>query len=152
MLIINSTILLYILYSTANLVSTMDNETTASHLSPRVLTLERKGENLKNSIVQLIIQNKNLKKENTNLSEDVKYNQDCIYNNEVRFNLFNQYSCRENIEINNIPESILQKDLEKYVIAVLHSIGATIELYDIAAVQSQNTLSPFFRIFFFYRN
>ena len=43
-----------------------------------------------------------------------------VYNNEVRFNLFNQYSHRENIEINNIPEFVLQKDLEKYVIAVLH--------------------------------
>ena len=54
-------------------------------------------------------------------------------NNEVRFNLFNQYSRRENIEINNISKSIGQKDLEKYVIAILHSIGVTIELYDIVA-------------------
>ena len=41
-----------------------------------------------------------------------------IYNNEASFNLRNRYSCHENIEIHNIPESILQKDLEEYVIIV----------------------------------
>ena len=39
----------------------------------------------------------------------------------------NQYSRRENIEIQNIPETVLQKDLEQYVISMLSSIGVSID-------------------------
>ena len=60
-------------------------------------------------------------------------NQDKIYDTEVRFNRSNQYSQRKNVEIHNIPESIMQKDLEQYVIAVLSSIGVILESYDIVA-------------------
>ena len=57
-----------------------------------VENLERDVENLKNNLVQLLIQNKNLKKENNKLTEDTYCNQDKIYDTEVRFNRSNQYS------------------------------------------------------------
>ena len=49
-------------------------------------------------------------------------------------NDLNQYSRRNNIEIQNIPKDILQKDLEEYVIKVLHSIDITSDSYGIVAV------------------
>ena len=41
---------------------------------------------------------------------------------------------RNNIKIQNIPETILQKDMEEYFIKVLQSIGVTIDLYGLVAV------------------
>ena len=97
----------------------LENEAAGNDVLRRVENLERDIENLKNILVQLLTQNKNLKKENSKLTEDIYCNQDKIYNTEIRFNRPNQYSRRENVEIHNIPESIMQKDLEKYVITVL---------------------------------
>ena len=111
----------------------LENEVAGTDVLQRVENLEREMENLKTHLVQLLIQNKNLKKENSKLTEDIYYNQDKIYDTEVRFNRSNQYSRRENVEIHNIPESILKKDLEKYVITVLSSIGVKLVHYDIVA-------------------
>ena len=59
---------------------------------------------------------------------------DVVYDLENQMNDLNQYSRRNNIEIQNIPENILQKDLEEYVIKVLHSIDITIDSYGMVAV------------------
>ena len=73
----------------------LENEVAGTDVLQRVENLEREMENLKNQLVQLLIQNKNLKKENSKLTEDIYYNQDKIYDTEVRFNRSNQYSRRE---------------------------------------------------------
>ena len=46
----------------------------------------------------------------------------------------NQYSRRENIELQNIPESVVQDDLEKFVINLLKEIKLDISSYDLVAV------------------
>ena len=53
---------------------------------------------------------------------------------EIKFNQLHQYSRQENIEIHNIPESVSQVNLEKYVIDILASIKINIVSYDIVAV------------------
>ena len=45
-----------------------------------------------------------------------------------------QYSRRNNVEFRNIPESIGNDEIEKYIIKVLGSIGVEVESYDTVAV------------------
>ena len=52
----------------------------------------------------------------------------------VDTNNINQYSRRENIEIVNVPENILQKDLEMHIINMLKSIKVNVSFYYIVAV------------------
>ena len=49
-------------------------------------------------------------------------------------NNLNQYTRRENVEIKNISESIVQRHLEVYVLKVFQSIGVKLESYDLVAV------------------
>ena len=56
----------------------------------------------------------------------------CDIENEV--NEMNQYSRRENIELQNIPESVVQEDLEKFVINLYKEIKLDISSYDLVAV------------------
>ena len=44
-----------------------------------------------------------------------------------------QYIRRENVEVHNIPDSIQQNELERYIINIFDRIGVTISSYDIVA-------------------
>ena len=54
---------------------------------------------------------------------------------------FNQYSRRENIELQNVPESVEQKDLESFVLDVFKSIDVEVSSYDLVAVHRIGKLS-----------
>ena len=49
-------------------------------------------------------------------------------------NEMNQYSRRENIELQIIPESVVQDDLEKFVVNLFKEIKLDISSYDLVAV------------------
>ena len=53
---------------------------------------------------------------------------------ENQTNNLNQYTRRENIEISNISEKIVQRHLEGYVLEVFESIGINLQSYDLVAV------------------
>ena len=53
---------------------------------------------------------------------------------ENQTNNLNQYTRRENIEISNISEKIVQQHLEAYVLKVFESIGINLQSYDLVAV------------------
>ena len=99
----------------------------------RVSDLEEIIENLKNNLTLILTQNKHLKKKITLLTEDINQIQELQYTSEVKFTESCQYSCHENVEIHNVPESIEQKILEKHVLAVLASINIHIQSYNIVA-------------------
>ena len=46
----------------------------------------------------------------------------------------NQYTHRSNIEISNISEKIVQRNLEAYVLKVFQSVGVNLVSYDLVAV------------------
>ena len=53
---------------------------------------------------------------------------------EKQLNIFQQYNRRENIELSGVPENILQKDLERFVISILRRIGVhNLSSYEIVA-------------------
>ena len=91
-------------------------------LLQRIEYLENKLEQLKNNQTLLLQQNKNLKKTLNVSTEDMDSIFKNAYDMEVKSIYQQQYSRRENIEIHNIPESISQPNLEKYIIEVLASI------------------------------
>ena len=53
---------------------------------------------------------------------------------ENQTNNLNQYTRRENIEISNISEKIVQRHLEAYVLEVFESIGINLQSYDLVSV------------------
>ena len=103
-------------------------------LLQRIEYLENELEQLKNNQTLLLQQNKNLKKTLNVSTEDMDSIFKNAYDMEVKFIYQQQYSRCENIEIHNIPESISQPNLEKYIIEVLASIKIKVVLYDISAV------------------
>ena len=114
--------------------STNKMEDSTEVLSSRVNILASDFEEMKNNISEILLQNKNLKKDIKTLTTENKYIQNSLYLLELRFNESSQYSRRENVELHNIPESIPQVKLEKYILDILHSINVNIESYDIVAV------------------
>ena len=56
------------------------------------------------------------------------------YNNEINCRQLKQYSRRENIEFNNIPESVDQRNMWSHLFDVLASVDVRLESYDIVAV------------------
>ena len=69
---------------------------------------------------------------NTLYSGEDMYDTLCDLENEV--NEMNQYSRCENIEMQNIPESVVQEDLEKFEINLFKEIKLEISSYDLVAV------------------
>ena len=57
-----------------------------------------------------------------------------MYNVEIQTNNQDQYSRRNNIEINNIPEKVNYNLIEIYVLKVMASIGINLQSYDFVAV------------------
>ena len=68
---------------------------------------------------------------NTLYSEDLY---DTVCDLEYEVNEMNQYSRHENIELQNIPESVVQDDLEKFVVNLFKEIKLDISSYDLVAV------------------
>ena len=58
---------------------------------------------------------------------------DTVYNLENQLNELNQYSRCENIEFQNIPESVEQKDLVTFVIQLFKSITVEVSSYNLVA-------------------
>ena len=96
--------------------------------------LEKTLEKTINDLNVLTSNNKVLKKQIEELTENRAEIHEEIYYLENQMNDLNKYMRRNNIEIQNIPETILQKDLEEYVIKVLQSIGVTIDSSGLVAV------------------
>lgn len=95
-----------------------------------VADLKETNTNMQN----LIINNRNKKKELSNLRKDNKSYRNSLRLLELDFLNLSQYSRRENIEISNVPESIPQRDLENHIIEVFWSIGIEVYSYDIVGV------------------
>ena len=70
--------------------------------------------------------------EELTLSGDDIY--DNIYDLEINLNELNQYTRRENIELQNIPESVEQEDLENFVLDLFKSINLEVSSYDFVAM------------------
>ena len=86
--------------------------------------------------------NRVLKKQIDELTEYRDELHEEIYYLENQMNDLNQYMRRNIIEIQNISETILQKDLEEYVIKVLKSIGVTSDLYGLVVVYHLGKVNP----------
>ena len=105
--------------------------------------------NLEKRMDDLLVEMETVKKNNISLSQQLKdltlcsddiY--DTVYELENQLNDLNQYSRRENVEMQQIPESVEQKDLEMYVIELLKSIKVDISSYDLVAVHRLGKQSP----------
>ena len=57
-----------------------------------------------------------------------------VYYNEIKINSLDQYSCRSNVEIKNIPENINQSNIEQYILKVFEAVAVRIQSYDLVAV------------------
>ena len=91
-------------------------------------------EDIKVSQQDLIMNNRLLKNEITQLKDEKDGILDSLYELEISLMQSNQYSRRENIEFCNIPESIPQWQLETTIIKILKSININICSYDIVAI------------------
>ena len=89
--------------------------------------------NLEKKMEEILVELASVKKINNSLKQHIKdltlcsddlY--DTVYDLENHVNDLNQYSRRENIELQHIPESVEQKDLEKFVLNLLKSINVDI--------------------------
>ena len=100
----------------------------------RISNLEAKMELLISELEVVKRLNTSLKlqiENNTRYSEDLY---DTLCNLEYEVNKMNQYLRHENIELQNIPESVVQDDLEKFVINLFKEIKLDISSYDLVAV------------------
>ena len=96
--------------------------------------LEKQLLDTKYKFQQLIFNNRDLKKSMKDLTE---YNDelfDKCYQLDCQLTSLNQYSRRNNLEIQGIPERIKQCDLENHVIETFIKIGIKVKSYDIVAV------------------
>ena len=93
----------------------------------RIVKLEAAVEIEKNKNVHLRNEINKLKKNNRKIEDD-------LYWMETDIMACNRYSRRENIELMNVDEKILQEDLEKYVLTLLKTIGVNVDSYKIVGV------------------
>ena len=102
-------------------------------LLERLSNLENELKTVKDQHQQVIINNRTLRKDN-NIIRPNKKLVESVYWMEVDICGNNQYSHRENVEFANIPESVIQKDLENYIINVLKAINVKVSSNNIVAV------------------
>ena len=67
---------------------------------------------------------------------------DRLYYQDIKINEIQNYSRRENIEIHNISENVLQSNLENYVIEIMASLNIKISSYGIVAVHRIGKKTP----------
>ena len=85
-------------------------------------------------IIEMITNNRNLKKCVDELTCENNTLFDFIYGAEIQINNLDQYSPRNNIEIWNIPEKINQRNIEQYVLKLMESIRVKLQSYDLVVV------------------
>ena len=113
------------------------NESSASDSileTDRLTILEKEVGELSKHLTGFIINNKVLKKRVNELTEENNEMYDKFYKLENYICDLDQYSRRNNVEFHNIPESIGNNEIEKYIIKVLGSIGVEVESYVIVAI------------------
>ena len=102
-------------------------ESPLVHLQKEILTI-------KESLQEIIFNNRILKRKINELTYENDKLYDCIYNTEIKVTNFDQYSRRNNVELQNISENIKQHNIESYVLKIFESIGIKIQSYDLVAV------------------
>ena len=102
-------------------------ESPLVHLQKEILTI-------KESLQEIIFNNRSLKRKINELTHENDKLYDCIYNTEIKVTNLDQYSRRNNVELQNILENIKQHNIESYVLKIFESIGIKIQSYDLVAV------------------
>ena len=97
-------------------------------------SLNKEITDIKDELHEVNINNKKLRRLITKLTLEKEHLVDKIYDIEVNIMNVDQYSRRSNVEICNVPEKIVQKNLEVYVLKFLESIGINLQSYDLVAV------------------
>ena len=115
----------------------LDSQLTKINTEIEEMVINRTRSNLNNDEVDILstkindvsLENKKLKNNFYKLLDlrNEVFDMDC------RLIECEQYSRRESLVISGIPNSVLQKDLEKEVIFILNSIGCRVTSYDISA-------------------
>ena len=114
--------------------STNDSLNDSTLEMDRLTILEKELGELSTRLTGFILNNNILKKRVRDLTEVNNEMFDKFFELESYISDLDQYTRRNNVEFCNIPESLGNKDIEKYVIEVLGSIGVEVESYDIVAV------------------
>ena len=111
----------------------MAEESNFELLSSRLTNLQNEILIIQNNQSLILKENKELKNDINLLYDDIDFMTDKLFDLETDINRLNQYSRRENIELHNIPESIIQRNLEKFIIDLLNSLKIDMTSYDIVA-------------------
>ena len=106
-----------------------------SSLLSKLESLEKKLSDLSNAVNGIILNNRGIK----DLTESNTKN---LINMEKYVVEQDQYSRRNNVEFRNIPEAVVQKNLENYIIKMLAFLGLEISSYDIVAVHRLGKSTP----------
>ena len=88
----------------------MSIESSNEHAS--LINLQKEIHTINGKLNEIILNNRSQKKRICELTEENDDLHDIIYNMEIQMNNLNQYTRRENVEIKNILESIVQRHLE----------------------------------------
>ena len=112
----------------------IENANNIANITSMVNNLQRELDTINGKINEIIINNKSLKKKIWELTAENNDLFDLLDDMENQTNNLNQYTRRENIEISNISEKIVQRQLEAYVLEVFESIGINLQSYDLVAV------------------
>ena len=107
----------------------------------RLVILEKKVEDITAELK--VVNNKNTQIKHqiyklTDINHDLN---DLVYFLENEINDLNQYSRRENLELQNVPESVVQKDFENFVLDVFKPIDVDVCSYDLVAVHRIGKIS-----------
>ena len=104
--------------------------------------LEKKVEDITTAELK-VVNNKNtqIKHQIYKLTDSNHDLNDLVYFLENEMDDLNQYSRRENLELQNVPESVVQRDLEKFVLDVFKSIDVDVCSYDLVAVHRIGKIS-----------
>ena len=112
----------------------IENANNIANVTSMVNNLQRELDTINGKINEIIINNRSLKKKIRELTAENNDLFDLLYDIENQTNNLNQYTHRENIEISNISEKIVQRHLGAYVLEVFESIGINLQSYDLVAV------------------
>ena len=96
----------------------IENANNIANVTSMVNNLQRELDTINVKINEIIINNRSLKKKIRELTAENNDLFDLLYDMENQTNNLNQYTRRENIEISNISEKIVQQHLEAYVLEV----------------------------------
>ena len=110
----------------------IENANNIANVTSMVNNLQRELDTINGKINEIIINNRSLKKKIWELTAENNDLFDLLDDMENQTNNLNQYTHCENIEISNVSEKIVQRQLEAYVLEVFKSIGINLQSYDLA--------------------